>query len=279
MSDRPDAENFILFLNSFDNSSLSNLDSNNTNTVVQPLDSAVTPTLLPHSSPASTPTPPPAPIITPIPEPAPAPLPLPDPHAGKRILAYVIVDRPSQLVRTQNRKSKVVKQEPIILGPVCIPNDTTLDPLLSILSSAVQARPQDIDINSLSWKHQKPRNSSYLPLRDEAGVQGMLSQVLSKAKPRVDHVIDIRLDPPRQSQVQLVCVLVLLRVLKYAATNQKPLQPWNNPNVEAESTFLGGLGSKTIPGSNSMKSIDDILGVSLAGEIQMEAGPTMVKVC
>lgn len=204
MSDIPDTENFIHFINSFDHSPLFDINLNGTNTVVQPLECAVTPTSLPHSSPASTPTPTPAPITTPTSEPTVAAAPPPDPHARKRILAYVSVDRPSQVVRTQNRRSKVVKQEPFIFGPVCIPNNVTLDQLLSILSTVVQARPQDIDINSLSWKHQKPRNSSFLPLRDEAGVHGMLSQVLSRAKPDVDHVIDIKLDPPRQSQVQLV---------------------------------------------------------------------------
>lgn len=212
MSDRPDFENFIHFLTSFDDSPSSNMNTqaNDTNTMmVQPLASAVTPTLLPHSSPASTPTPPPAPVIEPTSEPPAASAPPPDPHAQKRILAYVIVDRPSQVVRTQNRKSKVVKQEPFIFGPVCIPNNVTLDPLLSILSTVVQARSQDIDMNSLAWKHQKPRNGSFLPLRDEAGVHGMLSQVLSRAKPGVDHVIEIKLDPPRQSQVQLVCTLLL----------------------------------------------------------------------
>lgn len=195
-----------------------------------------------------------------------------DPNASKRILAYFYVTQPHEAIRTGQRKTRLVKQDPLSFGPTPIPHNVTFERLLEIIAEAIQSRPQDLDSRSIQWKPRTPANAKLQPLRDAAGVDGMLSQVFAKAKASIDYIIEIKLDPPRKVRAVCVCTSVTSTI---TCSDSKPLiQPWN----EDEASNQAGLGSMTIPGSSSSATIDEILGFSEDGIDGSGVGPTVSKV-
>lgn len=133
-----------------------------------------------------------------------------NPNAEKTILAYFYIAQPREAIRTGQRKTRLIKQDPLAFGPKPIPFDVTFHRLLEIISTAIQTRPEDIDSSSIQWKPRTPANAKPQPLRDVAGVNGMLSQVVAKAKPFIDYIIEITLDPPRKARPVYVCNFITL---------------------------------------------------------------------
>ena len=183
-------------------------------------------------------TPAPTCSLTPLPPPVPSPsieqsetVSISDPHAGKKIHAYINVNIPQRTEKTRQKRLKVVK-DTLVLGPVSVPNDVAHMQLMEIIAGSLDCMLHDVDANSMLWKPQKPANAKYLPLRDEAGVNGMLSMVLGKAKRDTVIFIDLKVDPPRISKPVLVCctsIHYISSISTYILTALERLKPTSHP--------------------------------------------------
>lgn len=97
--------------------------------------------------------------------------------------------------RTGQKKLKVLKKEPVTLGPYNITVDVPFDTFVQQISKGIRAADDGIDRNSLQWKPHKPLTAKYLPLTNDTGLRAMRDEMLSK--PADQQVIHIRMDEPR----------------------------------------------------------------------------------
>lgn len=93
------------------------------------------------------------------------------------------------------KRTKKVKQDEIILGPVSATTDISFESFLALVAQAAKTTPSTIDTVSLQWK---PANAKYLPLGDSNGLRAMMRQL--EVKGVAGLVVYIKMDPPRRTQ-------------------------------------------------------------------------------
>lgn len=86
--------------------------------------------------------------------------------------------------------SKRKKVEPLTVGPFNVKFSSSWDEFLSIVARALASSPSDLKVNTFSWKFQKPRNSSALPLVDVAGYASLVKKLGMKVEPYIFLLMD-----------------------------------------------------------------------------------------
>lgn len=101
---------------------------------------------------------------------------------------------PSKRVRTPNRKTKSIKQEPENKGPFDVAINIGWDEFLSLIAEKLTVVRSTLAITSFEWHWLKPASGPWLPIQDESGFLSMLKKVKVKNEP----YIIVRMQAPTQ---------------------------------------------------------------------------------
>ena len=115
---------------------------------------------------------------------------------------YIKVQQPADVIRTAQRKKRVVARKPVCFGPVpCITDNTWDEFLVQICGpEGLGVTKQQLVLASMTWRFNSPSNSPSLPIRNENGYKAMIRQVLVKPA----HPTTLTMKPPKSVEMPAV---------------------------------------------------------------------------
>lgn len=121
-----------------------------------------------------------------------------------------------KLVRGKTvRGNKMVKNDPYMLGPATLTEDTDWDSFWVLIESVAFLKRMDIEIALVTWRVNTSAGKGALPLTNERGLQTMLQQSRSF---KATTLLIICLPQPKPPSASVVCVTVCFIYFRHLLT-------------------------------------------------------------
>ncbi|KAK6966960.1 hypothetical protein R3P38DRAFT_3245057 [Favolaschia claudopus] len=100
----------------------------------------------------------------------------------------------------RSKSKRVVKVDPASFGPVLCTTDMAYDDFMEAIAETLHTTPEFlVIISSAEWKHLRPANAPWFPLRDQSGYQSLHRKIITPPKGVSAHDIIVRMNTPMQA--------------------------------------------------------------------------------
>ncbi|KAK6996604.1 hypothetical protein R3P38DRAFT_2565367, partial [Favolaschia claudopus] len=99
----------------------------------------------------------------------------------------------------RSKSKRVVQVDPASFGPVLCTTNMTYADFMEAIAETLHTTPEFLVISSAEWKHLRPANAPWFPLRDQSGYQSLHRKIITPPKGVSAHDIIVRMNTPMQA--------------------------------------------------------------------------------